>query len=182
MARDTLLFQAGVTSSFSQSFTIPLSNPQWVVCRFLPASFTNQTTAYQCSLPPNPVVNDFPFSSAYLSYNGDVIPSVQWGSAPSDLVRAYNAYCECAGQTDVASGGAGVSYYQFIANHFLLCFYLGSRKVQEGPAGSMSGTITLSLTCNQAPSAAWQVFTTYYGVKGVQIEQGAQGLTLVNIS
>lgn len=181
VARDSLLFQAQGLS-FSQSFTIPMSNPQWVVLRFLPNTFTAQTNAYQCSLPPNPVVNDFPFSTAYLQYNGDVIPSTSFGSAPSDLVRAYQAFCEAAGQTDPSAGGAAVAYSQFIANHFLLCFYLGSRKVQEGPAGSMSGTITLQLTCNASPTTAWNVIATYYGVKATQIEQGAQGLTLINIS
>jgi hypothetical protein len=182
LARDSLLFSNN-SKSFSQSFTIPLSNPQWVVLRFLPSTFTSeQNCAYQCSLVPSPVVNNFPFSSAYLTYNGDVIPQTSWGSSPSDLVRAYTAFLECAGAVDPMGSGASISYADFIANHFVLCFYLGNRKVQQGPAGSMAGSITLQLTCTGTPSNTYNVIASYYGVKGVQVEAGGQGLSLVNIS
>ena len=181
LARDTLLFSNNSTS-FSQSFTIPLSNPQWVVLRFLPTSFLDEQSAYQCSLVPNPVVNSFPFATASLQYNGDVIPQTAYGSSPSDLVRAYQAFLECAGAVDPMGAGASISYADFIANHFCLCFYLGNRKVQQGPAGSMAGSITLQVTCAGTPTSNYNVFASYYGVKGVQIEAGGQGLSLVNIS
>jgi len=181
LARDSLLF-ANNGASFSQSFTIPLSNPQWVCLRFLPVGFTTEQSAYQCSLPPSPVINDFPFQSAYLTYNGDVIPQTSYGSSPSDLVRAYQAFLECAGAVDPMGAGASISYADFIANHFVLCFYLGNRKVQQGPAGSMAGSITLQVTTRTTPSQNYNALASYYGVKGVQVEAGGQGLSLVNIS
>jgi hypothetical protein len=186
MARDSLNFPAGLQQSFTQSFSIPVSNPQWLVVTFRPETWgATRNSPLAVSFPPNPIsiAGAFPFSSAYVTAGGKIVPGTTYGSAASDLVRAYKAYLECCGQTAFDGPGPAISYEQFLRNHFFLCFYLGNRSIEEGPAGSMSGSITLNLSLNAAPTTNnYAVSVTYYGVRGAELQAISQGVQVLNVS
>ena len=185
LRRDTIGFQSITGNTFSQTFQIPASNPQALVWSFTPVAYNlSQTGAASCSIPPYPVTDgSFPWSTFYISYNGESIPQTPLGSVASDWARAYTYLLDATNEGDYHGAGNALTFDQFQQNHCLLVTPVGNRSVDEAGRGASQGaTVTAQFVTTGNPSGAgYNVLCTYYCVNSVRIKAQAQGIEVLNV-
>ena len=185
LRRDTIGFQSITGNTFSQTFQIPASNPQALVWSFTPVAYNlSQTGAASCSIPPYPVTDgSFPWSTFYISYNGESIPQTPLGSVASDWARAYTYLLDATNEGDYHGAGNALTFDQFQQNHCLLVTPVGNRSVDEAGRGASQGaTVTAQFVTTGNPSGSgYNVLCTYYCVNSVRIKAQAQGIEVLNV-
>lgn len=185
LRRDTIGFQSITGNTFSQTFQIPASNPQALVWSFTPVDYQlTQQGAASCSIPPYPVTDgSFPWSTFYISYNGESIPQVPLGSVASDWARAYTYLLDATNEGDYHGAGNALTFQQFQQNHCLLVTPVGNRSVDEAGRGASQGaTVTAQfVTAGNPTGNGYNVLCTYYCVNSVRIKAQAQGIEVLNV-
>ena len=185
----TLPFPVGAQQGFSQSTTLQVANPQWLIFTFRPqsAATTQSACMPQCSIPPyayNNSAGAFPFSTFQITLNDQVIPEPQFGTYPTlDMQRAYELYLECCEATDLMGGGPPVSLEQYTTNFFFLCIPAYNRKPEVAAKGIAAGSsVNINCTLQGNPSAAWNMYMTYTGIQTSVFSATGSGISVINVS